>query len=261
LDAQTSGRVPSAEKPKSPQRQPEQSPADKARKTGERSREGGASRQSFRQRLREHWMLATGAVCLLLIALIGGIAYWLAVRGYESTDDAFIAARSFSVAPKVGGYVVEVPVTDNQHVNAGDLVARIDDRDYKTSVDQAQAQLAVSQASIANIQAQTDSQRQQIDQAKAQLDQAQAQLQFSQQEEARAKDLVDRGAGTVQREQQTRSDLLGQQANTARARAALTAHRRAYLLMLSSLGCPRGGLREEPDPAGWAAVQAVTGLS
>jgi membrane fusion protein (multidrug efflux system) len=45
--------------------------------------------------LREHWVLVTAAVCLLLIALIGGTAYWLDVKDYESTDDALIARRSF----------------------------------------------------------------------------------------------------------------------------------------------------------------------
>jgi membrane fusion protein (multidrug efflux system) len=175
----------------------------------------------MRDRLREHWMLAVAAACVLLIALIGGGAYWLNVRHYESTDDAFIAARSFSVAPKVGGYVVEVPVTDNQHVNANDLLARIDDRDYRIAVDQAQAQVAVAQANMANIEAQIDSQQAQIDQAKAQLDQAQAQLQFAQQENTRAQDLVQKGAGTLQRAQQTKSDLEAQQANTTRAKTAV----------------------------------------
>src|SRR5262249_21359446 len=162
---------------------------------------------------REHWVLATVGACLLLAAAIGGLAYWLAVRDYESTDDAFVTARSFSIAPKVGGYVVAVPVTDNQHVNAGDLLARIDDRDYKIAVDQAQAQAAAAQANISNIEAQIDSQREQIAQAQAQQRQAEAQLTFAQQEAARAQDLVDKGAGTVQRQQQTRSDLEAQQAN------------------------------------------------
>jgi membrane fusion protein (multidrug efflux system) len=166
-------------------------------------------------------MLSAAGACVLLIALIGGIAYWLNVRHYESTDDAFIAARSFSVAPKVGGYVAEIPVTDNQHVNPGDLLARIDDRDYKIAVNQAEAQVAVALANMANIAAQIDSQQAQIEQASAQLEQAQAQLQFSQQEAARAQDLVEKGAGTVQRQQQTKSDLEAQQANTARAKTAV----------------------------------------
>jgi membrane fusion protein (multidrug efflux system) len=177
----------------------------------------------MRDRLREHWIFATAVACVLLIAVIGGIAYWLDVRHYETTDDAFITARSFSIAPKVSGYVTDVPVTDNQHVNAGDLLARIDDRDYKIAVDQAEAQVAVAQANNANIEAQIESQQAQIDQARYQLDQAQAQLQFAQQEDARAQDLVQKGAGTMQRAQQTKSDLEAQQANTERARKAVIA--------------------------------------
>ena len=114
---------------------------------------------------------------MFVAALIGGVAYWLDTRNYEWTDDAFIAARSFSVAPKVGGYVTQVPVTDNQHVSAGNLLASIDSRDYKTALDQAKAQVAVAQADIDNVQAQIESQRQQIDQAKAQLESARASLQ------------------------------------------------------------------------------------
>jgi len=222
VDARTDGRGPSADKPRPAQR-PEQLPAD-ARTAGERKQD--AERQSppsLRDRVREHWLLVTVAACVLLIAVIGGVAYWLAVRNFETTDDAYVAARSFSIAPKVGGYVTEVPVTDNQHVKAGDLLVRIDERDYKIAIDQAEAQVAVAEANIGNVQAQIDSQHQQVDQARAQVDQAEAQLKFAEQEESRAKDLVDKGAGTVQREQQTHSDLLAQQANTARTKAALAA--------------------------------------
>jgi len=224
LDAKPRGRGPSAEKPTLPAHRPEQLPSPDDRRVSERQQDaGGKPPRSFRDQLRDHSVLAAVASCLLLVAVIGGIAYWLAVRNYETTDDAFVAARSFSIAPKVGGYVTEVSVTDNQHVKAGDLLALIDDRDYRNAVDQAQAQVAVAQANIGNVQAQIDSQHQQVDQAKAQVDQAEAQLKFAQQEEDRAKDLVDKGAGTVQREQQTHSDLQGQQANRTRTNAALVA--------------------------------------
>jgi multidrug resistance efflux pump len=79
----------------------------------------------------------------LLVAALGGLLYWLSVRDYESTDDAFIAARNFSIAPKVGGYITDVPVTDNQHIAAGELLAKVDDRDYKIAVDQAKAQVRI----------------------------------------------------------------------------------------------------------------------
>ena len=241
MDAQVKKRGASAEKAL-PERNPEQKSApDRARETGNQP---PSKTSSWRDRLREHWIVATAGACALLIALIGGLAYWLNVRHYESTDDAFIAARSFSVAPKVGGYVTDVPVTDNQHVNAGDLLARIDDRDYKVAIDQAQAQVSVAQANIGNIQAQIGSQHEQVNQAKAQLDQAQAQLRFSQQEESRARDLVEKGAGTVQREQQTRSDLQAQEANTARAKAAMIGAELGIKTLEAQLESARSSLQQ-----------------
>ncbi|WP_247985185.1 HlyD family secretion protein [Bradyrhizobium sp. 186] len=227
MDARTRERGASAEQPL-PQRTNEapKSAPDKAREIVDQPREP-RNAPSLRDRLREHWLLAAVGAIVLLAACVGGLIYWLLywlqVRHYESTDDAFVAARSFSVASKVGGYVIDIPVTDNQHVNAGDLLAKIDERDYRIAVDQATAQVAVSKANIANVEAQIDSQQEQIKQAQAQLEQAQAQLQFSQEEFARAQDLVEKGAGTVQRQQQTRSDLQAQQANTERAKTAVTA--------------------------------------
>jgi membrane fusion protein, multidrug efflux system len=243
LDARTTERDPSAEQPRRPE-QPSSPPSKDRQAGGGRQDQIAKQPSSLRDRLREHWLLVTVMTCLLLAAAIGGLSYWLSVRDYESTDDAFVAARSFSVAPKVGGYVTDVPVTDNQHVNAGDLLAQIDDRDYKIAADQARAQVAVAQANVDNIQAQIDSQNEQIKQAQAQLDQAKAQLQFAQQEEARAKDLVDKGAGTVQREQQTRSDLQSQQANTTRANAALIAANLGIKTLQTQLESARASLQQ-----------------
>jgi membrane fusion protein (multidrug efflux system) len=86
------------------------------------------------------------ALPLVLATAAGGYLYWDYARRFQSTDDAFIAARNFSMAPKVSGYITAVPVTDNQHVAAGDVIARIDDRDYRVALDQAKAQLAHDQA-------------------------------------------------------------------------------------------------------------------
>lgn len=244
MDARTTERNPSAEKPGLPTPRPEQLPPPRDRQAGDEPQQQAGKPPSLRDRLREHWLLVSVAASIVLVVAIGGLAYWLSIRNYESTDDAFIAARSFSVAPKVGGYVTEVPVTDNQHVDAGDLLARIDDRDYRTAVDQAKAQVAVAQANIDNIQAQIDSQNEQIKQAQAQLEQAKAQLQFAQEEEARAKDLVDKGAGTVQREQQTRSDLQSQQANAVRANAALVAAQLGIKTLGAQLESARASLQQ-----------------
>jgi membrane fusion protein (multidrug efflux system) len=244
VGAQTTKRGRSAEKPGLPVPRPEQLPPPKDRKTTAPPESKADDKPSLRDRLREHWLIATLAACLLIVATIGGLLYWLSVRDYESTDDAFVAARSFSIAPKVGGYITDVPVTDNQHVKAGDLLAKVDDRDYRIAVDQAKAQVAVAEANITNINAQIDSQQEQIKQAQAQVDQAAAQLQFAQQEEARAKDLAEKGAGTVQREQQTRSDLQSRHANDVRAKAALTAAQLGIKTLQAQLESARAQMQQ-----------------
>jgi membrane fusion protein (multidrug efflux system) len=244
LDAPTAERSSSAKQPRLSATQPERLKPPEDRNTDHKTQDAQIPSPSLRDRLREHWLVATVAACLVLVAVIGATIYWLNVRGYESTDDAFVAARSFSIAPKVGGYVTDVPVTDNQHVNAGDLLAKIDDRDYLNAVDQAKAQVAVAEANISNINAQIDSQHEQIKQAQAQVDQAEAQLVFAQQEEARAKDLAQKGAGTVQNEQQTRSNLQSQQANTARSKAALTAAQLGIKMLQAQLESGRASLQQ-----------------
>src|ERR1700742_3823872 len=246
VDAQTTKRGPSAEKPGLPVQRPEQLPPPKDRKR-EAPPPKADDKPSFRERLREHRLLASVAACVLVVAIVGGLLYWLSVRDYESTDDAFVAARSFSIAPKVGGYITAVPVTDNQHVNTGDIIAKVDDRDYKIAVDQAKAQVAVAEANITNFNAQIDSQQEQIKQAEAQVDQAEAQLVFAQQQEARAKDLVDKGAGTVQNEQQQRPSLQSSEANTDRAKAALTAAQLGIKTLHAQLESARAQLQQTQD--------------
>jgi membrane fusion protein (multidrug efflux system) len=251
VDTQTKARQPISEKAPQPKGRPAKS--DSGQDRGSRQ----AQKPSLRDRLQQHWMLATAAACAVVVGLVVGLLYWMDIRHYESTDDAFVAARSFSIAPKVGGYVTEIPVTDNQHVTAGQTLARIDERDYTIAVDQAQAQVDTAQANIANIEAQITSQQAQIDQAKAQVEQAEAQLQFSRQEADRAQDLVSKGAGTVQKQQQTRSDLEAQQANTARAKAVLIAAE----LGIKVLGTQRDSARASLDQAKAQLEQAKLNLA
>jgi membrane fusion protein (multidrug efflux system) len=82
-----------------------------------------------------------GAVVVLLIVVLFGVRYWLYARSHESTDDAFVDGHIIQVSPKASGYISKVYVADNQNVNAGDLIAEIDPRDYETKVTQARAAL------------------------------------------------------------------------------------------------------------------------
>lgn len=81
------------------------------------------------------------AAIVLLVAIIGGIRYWLYARSHESTDDAFIDGHIIQVSPKVSGYVAKVYVNDNQQVKAGDLIVELDARDYEVRLQQAKAAL------------------------------------------------------------------------------------------------------------------------
>ena len=171
--------------------------------------------------LRRHLgVIAVGSV--LAAAAIGlGFLYWDNARRFETTDDAFIAARQFVIAPKVSGYVTSVPVTDNQHVAAGSVVAQIDQRDYRVALDQAQAQVDAAQANIHNIEAQTRVQQAQITSNQTQVDQAKAALVFAQEQAVRYQQLAKTGAGSVQYEQQYASQLQERNAALATAQANL----------------------------------------
>ncbi|HUZ32805.1 MAG TPA: HlyD family secretion protein [Xanthobacteraceae bacterium] len=152
-------------------------------------------------------------VTALVIALIAAIViWWISTSGYESTDDAFVDARTVSVSSQVGGAIVDVPVTDNQMVEAGAVLLRIDDRDYKAQVDQAKA-------NIANIDAQIAAQKARINQADKQGAESHANLSFAQQQEERYSGLVQKGAVTVEQAQQYASGLRQAQANYSAAQA------------------------------------------
>jgi membrane fusion protein, multidrug efflux system len=184
-------------------------------------RTGGDGDAPSKRRLGRRPLTVLIAALLLGVTVPAGYLYWDYARHFETTDDAFIAARQFSVAPKVSGYLTAVPVTDNQHVEAGDIIVRIDDRDYRNALAQADAQVAAAQASIGNIDAQLNVQQAQINAKEAQVRQAEASLVFAQQQAARYQALAKTGAGTVQSAQQFTSQLHQQEAALASAQATL----------------------------------------
>jgi membrane fusion protein (multidrug efflux system) len=172
--------------------------------------------------LRRRPFAFVGGLILLFVALPAGYLYWDYASHFESTDDAFIAARQFTIAPKVPGYLTAVPVTDNEHVVAGQVIARIDDRDYRNALNEARAQVAAARANIENIDAQLIVQQAQISASQAQVDQAQAALVFAQQQAKRYQELAASAiAGTVQDAQRYTSGLRQQQAAVESAQATL----------------------------------------
>ena len=116
-------------------------------------------------------------------------------------------ADSTIIAPKVSGYIAQVLVGDNEPVKAGQLLARIDDRDFRAALDQAKADVAAAEAAVRNLDAQIALQQPIIEQGTADIAAAEANLKFAQEEQARYDDLMKSGSGTVQRAQQTDAAL------------------------------------------------------
>jgi membrane fusion protein, multidrug efflux system len=210
--AEPAGKTERPAKPAEKEAKPGQQPAAKDEKPSEKPRKGF---------LRRHPVLAPVGLIALLLAAAAGYLYWDHTSHFESTDDAFIAARQFAIAPKVAGYITAVPVTDNQHVNKGDVIAQIDQRDFRTALAQAQAQVAAAEAGIHNIDAQISMQDAQISASQAQVGQAQANMELARVTWGRDQPLVNKGWATAQQGTTDVQNLKAQQAGVDSAQAAL----------------------------------------
>ena len=175
--------------------------------------------RSWPTTLRQHRALVLALAALCIVVLVGVTIWWITASRYESTDDAFIDARTVTISSQLSARVVDVPVTDNQLVSAGTVLVSLDRSDYQAQLGQAKAQVDQAQANIANIDAQIAAQQARIDEADKQVVQAQAVLTFAQQQNERYGGLVKSGAVTVEQAQQYNSNFLQAQASFAAAQA------------------------------------------
>ena len=166
-------------------------------------------------------LMAGAAVAVLAGVAWYGWDYWTVGQYLVSTDDAYVKADNTTVAPKISGYLHEVLVGDNERVKAGQVLARIDQRDFKVALDQAKADVAAAHAAIASKQAQLGVQQAVIDAARATVDVDTATVTFAAQENKRYTDLAATGFGSVQNAQQAQSRNAGAQAAIARDTANL----------------------------------------
>jgi membrane fusion protein, multidrug efflux system len=148
----------------------EQGGKDENKDNGDKKDKDGDDGQKEKRKNRTPIIIL---IVIAVIAIIGGLIFWLMTRNQESTDDAYTEGNAVSIAPKVSGYVVQNRVNDNVFVHAGDLLLKIDPRDYLVACDQAQANLdaAIAQETGAEVDLHTTKVR-----APANLAQAQAQL-------------------------------------------------------------------------------------
>jgi membrane fusion protein (multidrug efflux system) len=163
----------------------------------------------------------------VLLAIAGGATY----KGYDwytrtrflvTTDDAYVRADMAVIAAKVSGYISSVSVSDNQPVKAGDLLATIDNGDYRLAVDAARRRVETQNSTIARIAAQVAAQGPMIDQARAQLTSAEADAVRAAAEYERANNLLRTFNATPQRVEQARADRDRTNAAVASARAVVS---------------------------------------
>jgi membrane fusion protein (multidrug efflux system) len=161
-----------------------------------------------------------------LLALAGagwlGWDYWTVGRFEVSTDDAYVQADNTTAAPKVSGYLDAVQVEDNQHVKAGQILAHIDDRDFKAALDQACANVAASQANIDRQKAALETQQSIIEAARAAVAVDIANQTFAHQDDKRYAILAANGYGSEQNSEQASSRVGALTAGIARDNASLT---------------------------------------
>jgi membrane fusion protein, multidrug efflux system len=159
-------------------------------------------------------LTAGGVVIGAGILIFGGYSLWHGVTPFEKTNNAYIKGDLTFVSTKVPGFVSEVLTENNQRVAPGQVIARIDARDFEAAARDAEASVAQQRAALIQINAQERLQQSQIRVADAAVSSASAQLHRAEEEFARASALVDEGGVS-------RSVYQTAEAERIRARAAL----------------------------------------
>ena len=188
-------------------------------------------------------------VVVALGVLIGGFFWWTDKQHYESTDNAFVQADTVLVSPQVAGYVVEVLVSDNQRVEAGQVLARIDPSAFEAKLAQAEANARALEAAVRSVDDKAALEQAMIAQKAAGVASAQAEAGRTSADMRRYNDLAARGWVSDQKLQTVKAQAAESAAAVQQANATLEAERRTAASL--------GSAREETQAQAAAARAAV----
>ncbi len=174
---------------------------------------------------RETLTLAGLGLAAALAATWYGEHWWTVGRFVESTDDAYVGGDVTVIAPKVAGFIASVNVADNQPVHAGDLLVKLDDRDYRAALAKAEAAVAGQQATLANLEATRRLRQAEISEAEAEVAASDAEIARARDDQARYRQLAANGNASIQTFQKADSDNKKAIAAGERSRASLGAAR------------------------------------
>lgn len=164
-------------------------------------------------------------LCSALLLAVGGVGGWyFTLHPYESTDNTYLKSYMSQISPREAGYLSQVLFEDNQRVQAGDLLAVIDDADFKARVAEVEARILVEQAGIESLETDKRTQGNRITAQAATVQSAEAELERTADDRRRFGNLV--GEGAVSSQTRDAADAAWKQAKAQRERS-LAARREA----------------------------------
>nr|WP_221195562.1 HlyD family secretion protein [Luteibacter sp. Sphag1AF] len=175
-----------------------------------------------------------GSAVALAAAIAGVLYFWShdeSRASSQTTDDAYVTADWTRLSPRVAGVIDEVLVEDNERVAQGELLATIDDRDFKVAVNEARARVASASAALLSVDAQREQQENIIAQAAATVSADGAALRLAEENAKRYKNLASDGSGTAQEEQAADAHRQIQSATQSKDSAALGAATKQQLIL------------------------------
>jgi membrane fusion protein (multidrug efflux system) len=190
--------------------------------------------------------LAIAALLLLGAAAAAwyGRYWWTAGRFIESTDDAYVGGNVTAISPHVEGFVAQIFVQDNQYVGAGQLLIRLDPRDFQAALDHARAVFSERQAAVDGLDAKRVLQQAMVEEAEANLTTKLAQATFASQDAARYHELALTSVGTRQDAERTAAAERVAQASTTAAQAALAAARQQLTVLDAEIAEAHAGMAQ-----------------
>jgi len=201
--------------------------AEQARSTSEAvlAHPQAAPAEPVKPKSRKKFVLLGVAAVALSFGAYEGYGWFTHGRYMVTTEDAYVQADITVLSAKVSGYVSSVAVTNNQSVKAGDLIAKIDDGDYRLALQLAQDKLATQQSAIARIGRQVEATRASVAQASAQIDAAKADAERAQADFERQQQLAKSDFASRARFDQAKADRDRSEAAVKSAEASLVAAR------------------------------------
>jgi membrane fusion protein (multidrug efflux system) len=185
------------------------------------------------------------------IGLLAGLAgawyateWWRVGRFIETTDDAYAGGNVTAVSPHVAGFVAAILVADNQHVAAGQLLARLDPRDFQAALDRAEASAMAQQATLEGLEAKAVLQQQLVAKSEADLSAAAAHATFASEDALRYRRLALTSYGTRQNAERSLADDQAAQSTTKAAQATLAAARQQMSVLQAEIAAARAGVAQ-----------------